>query len=1725
MIFRGAYSRSQRAIALLAVVWSGGWLAALTGGFAGLDGGPVWAAEPSGFKPIFNGQDLSGWEGDTKYWRVEAGTIVAESTPENPCTYNSFLRWADGEVDDFELKLEFRISGSPQANSGIQFRSQVEPDGHVVGYQADIDLAGKWLGACYDEKGRGMLAGRGQAATVKGPKEIAHQPIADRDDLMQKVDLNGWNSYHVIARGHEIIQKINGVTMSMVTDLDEEHRDFSGVLALQLHSGPPMKVEFRDIRLKRLPLEGKKKIVFLAGSKSHGYFAHEHNAGCQLLADKLNGSGLPVLTAVYLNGWPKDPTAFDNADTVVCYCDGGGRHILNPHLEQFDRIMQQGTGLVCLHYAVETVIGPEGEHFLKWIGGYFEPNWSVNPHWMAHFEEFPEHPITRGVKPFSIQDEWYYHMRFTPNMEGVTPILTDLPPRESLNRPDGHHSGNPHVREAVLVRKEPQHVAWAFERENGGRGFGFTGGHFHVNWQQDDFRKVVLNAIVWSAQLDVPEHGVQSPTPTPERLKENQDFEPPANWEFKPPHSSPRPQPAGKQDAEQKTSEQPLFASPVVTAQTPGHAVPIDVPIAGAKRLFLVVGDGRDGFACDWANWAEPRLIGPDGEQRLTEWKWKAASSDWGQVRINANAEGQPLKIDGQAVEYGIGTHANSVIEYELPEGHAFERFRARGGLDEGGTRQNNERSTSVQFYVFNERPSAKFLSSIRQAGGSGGASESRELEQALDQLTVADGLEAKLFAGEPLLANPTNIDIDARGRVWVCEVVNYRQFRNDDTPERKEGDRILILEDTNGDGQADSVKTFYQGRDVDSAHGICVLGNRVLISCGDSIFWLIDENGNDQADRKEVLFTGIGGTQHDHGIHACVFGPDGKLYFNFGNMGKQILDQHGQPIIDKQGNVVNDSRNPYQEGMVFRCNLDGSEFETLAWNFRNNWEVCLDSFGTMWQSDNDDDGNRGVRINYVMEFGNYGYRQELTGAGWREARTGMHPEIPYRHWHQNDPGSIPNLLHTGAGSPTGILLYEGELLPEVFRNQMIHCDAGPNIVRAYPVRSDGAGYSAEIANILEGTGDKWFRPSDVCIGPDGSLFVADWYDAGVGGHRMVDVERGRIFRIAPPDSPYRFEPADVSTVAGAMQALLSPNLATRYLGWTALQEFGAEAEPALVELFRQSGSLLTPAANPRHRARAFWALGKLPLDKQRKVDYLREGLIQEDPDLRITALRLARQLTAANEVSLEDFHDAVDLEDPSPAVRREMLIGLRELNLPEAAGYWSGLALQHDGEDRWYLEALGIAAHGRWDEFLKTWLADVGNAWKSPAGRDIIWRSRAQQTPELLVQLILDPETPLEELPRYFRSLDFNKPLDQELLAELAFHPELRGSKRADLVTTESLQRLEGLDIHKHPRYLAALNEILDSRKSTPEFVELVFRFKLEEQYPELLEMALKHSQSQLGVDAARALIRLNQRKLLQQALSHADQEVVRRAIGVLGLTEENGAVEPLLRVMNDRDVAMELRREAARAVGKSRAGSTRLAKLAEDNSLDAPLIPAVALVLHASPVRPVQELAQKLFPLPPAKDNEPLPPLAELAKQKGNAQNGRLVFHTHGTCAKCHQVNTLGKEVGPDLSEIGKKLSREALYESILYPSAGISHNYETYTLVTIEGNILTGLLVSESAEEVAIKNAEGIVRTVPRADVEELVKQNVSLMPADLQKVMSRQDLIDVVEYMTTLREKKQ
>ena len=267
-----------------------------------------------------------------------------------------------------------------------------------------------------------------------------------------------------------------------------------------------------------------KRIVLVAGTPSHPTMMHEFNAGCTLLRRCLAGvKGVePVL---YLNGWPSDPNAFEGADAILLYMDGGGGHpaIQGDRLRRLEALMRRGAGLGCAHFACEVPADRGGREWQEWIGGYYEHLYSVNPIWAPRFTRFPQHPITRGVKPFQVKDEWYFNMRFREGMRGVTPILAAAPSDAVRDGPYVAPQGPyPHI-QAAKGREEV--MMWAVERADGGRGFGFTGGHFHLNWGDDNFRKVVLNALLWIAKAEVPARGVESVV-TEAELYQNLDDKP-----------------------------------------------------------------------------------------------------------------------------------------------------------------------------------------------------------------------------------------------------------------------------------------------------------------------------------------------------------------------------------------------------------------------------------------------------------------------------------------------------------------------------------------------------------------------------------------------------------------------------------------------------------------------------------------------------------------------------------------------------------------------------------------------------------------------------------------------------------------------------------------------------------------------------------------------------------------------------------------------------------------------------------------------------------------------------------------------------------------------------------------------------------------------------------------------------------------------------------------------
>jgi putative membrane-bound dehydrogenase-like protein len=962
--------------------------------------------------------------------------------------------------------------------------------------------------------------------------------------------------------------------------------------------------------------------------------------------------------------------------------------------------------------------------------------------------------------------------------------------------------------------------------------------------------------------------------------------------------------------------------------------------------------------------------------------------------------------------------------------------------------------------------------------------SQKRSVEHALDGIELMDPeLEVSLFASEPMMTNPTNMDIDAKGRVWICEAYNYRNTLNPRNPYNTKGDRILIMEDTDKDGKADKSKVFYQGEDINAALGIAVLGNKIYVSCSPNVFVFTDENGDDIPDKKEVIFSGIGGLQHDHGMHAVVFGPDGKIYFNFGNSGNTLISKEGKPFVDDKKQIITGNGKPYREGMVFRSNGDGTDLEALAWNFRNNYELALDSYGKMWQSDNDDDGNRSTRINYVMDYGNYGFKDEMTGADWRVRRTNLEDSVFRRHWHLNDPGVVPNLLQTYAGSPTGIIFYEGSLLPAKYQNQIIHCDAGPNVVRAYPVSKDGAGFKASVLNILDGSKrDKWFRPSDITVAPDGSLFVSDWYDPGVGGHAMGDSLRGRIYRIAPKGVKYQVQTNDFSSPAAAVLALQSPNQATRYLGYQAIKRFGSAAETSLKALLNST--------NPSMAARAYWLLG------EQNSMWVNHAAESQNEDIRVLSIRMARQFFKNPHEFLKEMSS-----DTSLQVRREVALAIRHKNYSDI---WANLASGYHVGDRWFLEALGIAADQDWDASLELLKSKEGSDWlKKEHVREIVWRSRGTNTMSYLSEIIKDVEP--SKRWKYYRAFDFQSGKDKNAIL---FKIIKTAASDEEKVTIFKI--LDQKTIDNNPNFKTEFPKLLAGIKNDLDFIDLVDKFGVKSQFARLHQLTMYAKDKQVAAEAGNIAVKIHGNKGLLMELSNPKTRKI--AIDKYGNVDNVLMAKELVKIYNNAKFPDEIRKLAVNEMG----GWESEAILWEEfrsKRIPANYIEIALNILKRTWHSDIRNEVNKIVAISGGQTIN----IDNVLKGGGDLNAGKEVFANY--CVSCHEAKGTGVDFGPSLSQIGNKLSRQGLLNAVLNPSEGIGFGYETQEVSLKNGETIQAIVTSKTEIDLMVKYpGSANVVILKLKDVVKIEQKKESLMP---KFALNDGELKNLIAYMESLK----
>jgi putative heme-binding domain-containing protein len=349
----------------------------------------------------------------------------------------------------------------------------------------------------------------------------------------------------------------------------------------------------------------------------------------------------------------------------------------------------------------------------------------------------------------------------------------------------------------------------------------------------------------------------------------------------------------------------------------------------------------------------------------------------------------------------------------------------------------------------------------------------------------------------------------------------------------------------------------------------------------------------------------------------------------------------------------------------------------------------------------------------------------------------------------------------------------------------------------------------------------------------------------------------------------------------------------------------------------------------------------------------------------------------------------------------------------------------------------------------------------------------------------------------------------------------EPAGVTAKDKLIIETVLRLQNFDLESSAPAKGAVLRYLRAEPGSDRYFELIKRFQPVEITDSLVEYSLANASETGGVRGAELIFSMKKGDSLAVITKSDDESKAEAAVQLIGHAAGKNTVAMLLPLLNDRTVAVAVRSAAVKALGTRLDGQRQIMQLVASGQLSDDLKFAAANALLGSSNTEIAKNAAKYLELPATADSQPLPALSELVKRKGDAQAGLKIFQTVGTCNKCHKVLGKGKEVGPDLSEIGSKLSREAMYVSILNPSAAVSHNFETFSILTLDGLAITGLLISETDDAVTLRNSEGIDKTIDQDDIEIFKKQKTSLMPEDLQKLLTVEQLVNLVEYTLTLR----
>ena len=1062
-------------------------------------------------------------------------------------------------------------------------------------------------------------------------------------------------------------------------------------------------------------------------------------------------------------------------------------------------------------------------------------------------------------------------------------------------------------------------------------------------------------------------------------------------------------------------------------------------------------------------------------------------------------------------------------------------------------------------------------------------AAASDQAEKAIAGFRVPTGFKVELVAAEPLLSNPVTFCIDEQGRIYVAET--YRQTKgaednrehmdwlDDDLAAQtvedrlaffkkhlkdkignyaKEQDRVRLLQDNDGDGKMDS-STLFAGPFHDVLDGIgaglLARGGNVWYTCIPKLWLLQDKDGDGKADVRQDLHHGYGVRVafRGHDLHGLVFGPDGKLYYSVGDRGFNITTA-GRTLAYPD------------RGAVFRCNPDGSELEIVALGLRNPQELAFDQYGNLFTGDNNSDSGDWARWVYIVEGGDSGWRmnyQYISDRGpWNREKL-WHPQ------HEGQAAYLVPPLANLADGPAGLTYYPGVGLPERYDGHFFLADfrggAANSGVHSLAVKPKGAGF-----DVTDQHQFFWsVLATDCTFGPDCNFYVLDWAESWQG------VGKGRIYRLVEQDKA-------VDVVMAETQALLSggmgkrsseelvrllehADMRVRQAAQFALADKGAAA----IELFAS-----VARANEKQLARlhAIWGLGQIGRQSQGALKPVIDLLGDRDPEVRAQAAKVAGDERA--EVAATKL--IAMLGDENLRVRFFAAQSLGKLHQPAAIEPLLAMLRENDDQDVYLRHAgvMGLAGSGD-TQTLLNYAAD-----ESPSARlGIALALRRLESPEIARFLQDASPKVADEAARAINDVPIDAAMPQLAaalarpgLSEVALARALnanlrlgeveharrvaRFAARSDVLDAMRVQAMNTLLNWSKPsnrdavmgswRPLAerdakiateavrgALPAILTSSDKVRQLgVQLAGRLGIREVGPVLYELAADKSRpADVRVEAIAALAQLKDRRQVEtmdMALADADPVVRTAGRSLQAKLKPADALVGLEKALAEG--ALVEQQGALAALGEMQDTQADKLLLAWLDKLAGGAAPAELQLdlLEAAAKRSSGDIKDKLAAYEAARPKGDAAAAFHESLAGGDAARGRKIFleRAEVSCVRCHKVAGAGGEVGPDLSKIGAEKQRNYLLQAIVEPNKAIAKGFDSVLLVLDDGKVVSGILKSEDTAQIKLVTAEGKALTIDKQHVEER-SNGKSPMPEDVIKKLSKADVRDLVEFLSSLK----